>query len=58
MSNIRLKSMNGKNFTEKMHKNRKKKAYTDGYRIIKGKMQIGNQNQLYKEKTEELDNCF
>lgn len=35
-----------------------KKVYTDGYRIIKGKMQIGNQNQPYKEKTEERDNYF
>lgn len=49
--------INGKKDTEKKCKGGKK-AYTDGYRIISGKMQIGNQNQLYKEKTEERDNCF
>lgn len=55
MPNIRLKPINGKNFTEKMHKNRKKKAYTDGYGIIKGKMQTDKQNRFQKAETEGQD---
>ena len=38
MPNIRQKPINRKNFAEKMRKNRKKKAYTDGCRIIEGKI--------------------
>lgn len=37
-----------------MHKGRKK-AYTNGYRIIKGKMQTHKQNRFQKVETEGQD---
>lgn len=39
----------------KNHKSRKK-AYTDGYRIIKGRILTDKRNRLQKARTEEQDN--
>lgn len=47
--------INGKNNTEKKHKSRKK-AYPNGYRIIKGKMLTDKRNKLQKAKVKGRGN--
>ena len=51
---IGSKRINRKNNTGKKHKIRKK-AYPNGYRIIKGKMQTDKQNRFQKVETEGQD---
>jgi len=52
---IRSKQINGKKDTAKKCKGGKK-AYTDGYRIIKKKIQTDKRDRLQKTGTEERDN--
>lgn len=42
---------------EKMHKSRKRKAYTGGYKIIKKKVLTDNYPKQIKTGTEGQDNC-
>jgi hypothetical protein len=48
MPNIGTRWINGKNNTGKKYKTRKK-AYLNGYGIIKGKMQTDKQNRVSDE---------
>ena len=52
---IGTKQTGGKKDMEKNYKSRKK-AYTDGYRIIKGRILTDKRNRLQKARTEEQDN--
>ena len=54
MPNIGTRWINGKNNTGKKYKTRKK-AYPNGYGIIKGKMQTDKQNRFQKAETEGQD---
>lgn len=51
MPNIGIKPTVGKNVAEKMHKDRQKKAYTGGCRIMKEQMQTNNQDKPLKAGT-------